>query len=152
MHMQLINKANGEFTINNNFIVSNKTTLNELVLHFGKDQLLESKYLPNCYYTTSQFEIDNLFFKFIFYLENEIVKKIGFEIETDAMPRKAWANNRDVETNWIARQMNDNTKFDWDTNPECKHYLLNCNWGTVGIVFDFKNGTYESFLNYKSNT
>lgn len=149
--MQLINIINGEFTINNNFIVSNKTTLNELLVHFEKDQLLKSKYLPNCYYTTSPFEIDTLFFKFTFSLENQTIKKIGFEIETDNTPRKEWANNRDFETNWIAEQMNDNTKFDWDTNPECKHYLLNYNWGTIGIVLDFKNGTYESFLTYKSN-
>ncbi len=150
--MQLINTTNGEFTINNNFTVSNKTTLNELVIHFGKDQLLESKYLPNCYYTSSSFKIDTLFFKFIFSFDNQTIKKIAFEIETAAAPRKEWANNRDMETNWIAEQMNDNTKFGWDANPECEHYLLNYSWGTIGIVFDFKNGTYESFLKYKLNT
>ncbi len=152
MALQLINKETGEFTINADFSVSNKTTLNDLLRYFEKDELIQSKYISNCYYTTSQFEIDNLFFKFIFYFENEIVKKIGFEIETEPIPRKEWANNCNLETDWIAKQMNDTIKFDWDNNPECKQYILNYNWGSIGIFFDFKNGTYESFLNYKSNT
>ena len=62
MFKQLINSSNGAFTINNDFIVSNKTILNDLQLHFGKNQLVQSKYISNCYYTSSQFEISNLFF------------------------------------------------------------------------------------------
>ncbi len=151
MYKQLINTVNGEFKINNGFTLSSTTTLNELLFHFGKDQLLESNDLPNCYYTTSQFEIDNLFFRFIYFIENEVVEKIVFEIETENKIRESWGSNRDFETNWIANQMNDNTNFDWDNNPECKHYVLSYNWGIIGIVYDFKNGTYESFLNYKFN-
>lgn len=150
MFKQLINKVNGEFKINNDFIVSTKTTLRDLLFHFGKDQLIQSKYLSNCYLTLSQFEIDKLFFKFSFYFENETLKKIGFEIETEPTPRIAWGNNRDFETDWIASQMNDVTKIDWE-NPTCDQYWLVYHWGGVGIFFDFKNGTYDSFLSYKSN-
>ncbi len=91
-----------------------------------------------------------LFFKFSFYFENETLKKIGFEIETEPTPRIAWGNNRDFETDWIASQMNDVTKIDWE-NPTCDQYWLVYHWGGVGIFFDFKNGTYDSFLSYKSN-
>jgi hypothetical protein len=151
MYKQLINKENGQFTVNNDFIVSNKTTLTDLFLYFGKDQLIQSKYMLNYYYTASQFENDNLFFKFSFTIENMIVKRIGFEIEIGSKPRSAWGNNRDVETAWIANQMNDTTSFDWDNNHDNKQYILSYNWGDVGVTFDFKNGMYESFLNYKSN-
>lgn len=150
MYKQLINTANGEFTINNYFIVSNKTTLNELLLHFGKDQLLESTFISNCYYTSSQIEIDNLFFKFIFYLENDLVKKIGFEIETENKIREPWGNNKVLETAWVANQMSDSNIFDWDNNPEQKQYGFIFDWGGVSVFFDFKNGTYESSLYYDS--
>jgi len=149
MFKQLINNVNGEFKINNDFIVSTKTTLSDLLFHFGKDQLIQSKYVLNCYLTLSQFEIDKLFFKFSFYFENETVKKIGFEIETEPTHRIAWGNNRDFETDWIASQMNDVTKIDWE-NPACGQYWLTHHWGGVGIFFDFKNGTYDSFLSYKA--
>ena len=151
MFKQLINDTNGAFTINNDFIVSNKTILNDLQLHFGKDQLVQSKYIQNCYYTFSQFEIDHLFFKFIFYIENERVKKMGFEIETVAKSRNNWANNRDVETNWIASQLNDTDKFNWEINSESNQYISNYRWGEVGVFYDFKNGTYNSYLAYKIN-
>lgn len=151
MYKQLINNLNGAFTINNNFIVSKATTLNELKLHFINNQFFQNKYSTNCYYPSSQFEIDNnLFFKFNFCFENDILKKIGFEIQTESIIRNEWGNNRDFETSWIAKQMNDAVGFDWENNPKCDQYMLQYNWGIVGVFFDFKNGTYESFLNYKS--
>ncbi len=150
MFKQLINNATGEFTINNGFVVSNITRLSDLLIHFGEEELIQSKYISNCYYTNSQFAIDSLFFKFNFSIKNECVIKIGFEIETEPIPRNEWRSNCDLETAWIAKQMNDTTKFNWDNNPEFKQYILNYNWGSIGIFFDFKNGTYESFLTYKS--
>ncbi len=149
MHKKLINKANGEFTINNGFIVSNQTTQNALEQHFGKEKLIQSAYISNCYYTTSLFEMDNLFFKFYFTIENDTVKEINFEIETEHKERIPWANNRDFETFWIAWQMNDDTKFNWDNNLDNEQYSIVCIWGSVGIFFDFKQGTYQSYLSYK---
>ena len=151
MFKQLINRSNGAFTINNDFIVSNKTILNDLQLHFEKDQLVQSTHVSNCYYTSSQFEINNLFFKFIFYFENERVKRIGFEIETVAKPRNNWANNLNIETNWIASQMNNTDSFSWENKSECNQYISDYIWGEVGVFYDFKNGTYNSYLAYKIN-
>jgi hypothetical protein len=151
MSKQIINKENGEFTINDSFIVSKKTRLSDLQLHFRNDQLIQSEYIPNCYYSSAQIEIDKLFFKFSFIIENETVQKIIFEIETEPINRIAWANNRDVETAWIKAQMNDESNFNWDSNPECNQYILSYNWGITGVFHDFKNGTYQSFLTYKTN-
>lgn len=150
MRKKFLNKATGEFTINDGFIVSKQTTLNDLEHHFGKEKLIQSAYIPNCYYTTSLFEIDNLFFKFYFTIENDVVKKIEFEIATEQKERIPWSNNRDFETSWIAWQMNDDTKFNWDDNPENEQYNIACTWGSVGVFFDFKQGTYQSYLSYKS--
>jgi hypothetical protein len=147
---QLINIKTGEFTIALDFITSKNTTLNDLINHFGKDKLTESEYVEG-YYSLPKLKIESLYFRFGFSFRNELLKQIYFEIDETPEPRAPYASNQDLETNWIAQQTNDTRKFDWNNNPNCEQYGLQYNWGVVGVFFDFKNGTYESSLSYKSN-
>ena len=147
---QLINVKTGEFTIDNDFRVYHATTIDELMAHFGKDRLKESEYKKDRY-ISSQVKLDALYFVFSFCFEKEVLKKISFEIENERKAREPWSNNRDVETNWIAQQMGDNSGFVWDMNQAGRHYHLFFEWGSIGVYYDFKNGTFESSLNYMHN-
>ncbi len=138
---QLINVQTGEFTLDNNFTISPSTTLKDLREHFGEDRLKKSGYIA---------KIDDLYFLFYFSFENGLLKRINFEIEEGPEERNPWGNNRDFETNWIARQMGDNSGFVWDMNEAGRHYHLSYKWGSVGVYYDFKNGTFESTLVYKN--
>jgi hypothetical protein len=152
MYKQLINTENGEFTINDGFIVSNQTTLNDLLLHFGKEKLIESKNMAKdyCgYYRTSQLEIDGLFFKFSFEFKDEILKIIYFEIETEPKERIEWTFNHVFETDWIKAQTNDKTEFNWNNiSPGNSSYFVGYNWGNVGVFFDPFGGYFTTSLSY----
>ena len=41
---QLINKDTGELTLNNGFVVTKETKLNDLLKKFGKDKFRQSEY------------------------------------------------------------------------------------------------------------
>lgn len=148
MTPQLINLETGGFTLDNSFMVSPATRLEDLQDHYGKDSLKKSEFAKDCWYLPRQIKIEDLYFVFRFYFENELLKSIGFEIEEEAKERNPWGNNRDFETNWIARQTGDESGFNWDTSEAGKQYHLPYPWGSVGMYYDFKNGTYESSLSY----
>ena len=103
---QLINKDTGELTLNNGFVVTKETKLNDLL------------------------------------------KKISFHVETEPIKREAWPSQRDLETKWIAQQMNDKSNFIWNMKIAGRHYHLQYNWGCIGVYYDFKNGTFDSGLFY----
>ncbi len=150
MSNQHINKHTGEFTIDKGFVVSHKTSLDELLAHFGNDNLKESDYVRGCY-RSHQVKLDDLWFKFSFYVDQGILNKITFEIETEQKERAPWSSNEEVETNWIAQQMGDDSGYVWDTKIAGRQYYLPYAWGGIGVFYDFKNGTFNSSLNYKLN-
>ncbi len=140
MHKQLINITNGEFEINDGFIVSNKTSLTELQKHFGK----------NPPFSNTQYKIGNLFFKFGFDIKNEVVKEIHFEIETEPKERAEWTFNHVFETDWIKAQTNDKTEFNWDIiSPGNSSYFVGFKWGSINVTFDIFGGYFHTFLAYK---
>ena len=138
---QLINVKTGEFTLNNGFVVSSATTLKDMRDHFGNDRFKTRGY---------ELEIGGLYFVFRFSFENGCLKRIDFEIEEESKVRNPWGNNRDFETNWIAQQMGDDSGFVWDMDQAGRHYHLPYTWGSVGVYYDFKNGTFESSLIYST--
>jgi len=148
MNRQLINSSNGEFTISDHFVISNRTRLSELLNYFGEDKLKKSPYLNTETYFLPQIEIGGLYFRFGFYFDGNTLKKVSFEIEVEPIKREPWSNNRDFETAWIAQQMNDTSHFKWDMEIAGRHYHLAYDWGNIGVYYDFKNGTFESVLYY----
>jgi len=151
MRIELINRNTGEFTLDNDFRISHTTTIDELMAHFGKDRLKESEYMKDRY-ISSQVKLDGLYFVFSFCFEKEVLKKINFEIEEESKERNPWGNNRDFETNWIAQQMEDDSGYVWDTKIAGRQYYLTYPWGGIGVFYDFKNGTFNSSLNYTLST
>lgn len=150
MMNQLINKNTGAFTIDDNFIITHQTSLEEMTNYFGESGLTKSKYVKDCY-TSIQVNIEELYFKFRFTFNQEVLKSIAFEIETEPIERIAWSSNEAVETNWIAKQMGDKSGYVWDLTIAGQQYCLCYSWGEIGVFYDFKNGTFESLLKYKSN-
>jgi len=145
--MEIIDTKKGDFSLSNDFVLSSESKLKDVINFFGEANFKQSPYIKNCY-LSSQLKIDELYFKFILYFENDVLKKIQFEIEQEAKARTPWGNNRDFETRWIANQLKDSTNFNWDTAQPGEHYHNSYSWGTIGIYFDFKNGTYTSSINY----
>ena len=144
---QLINKDTGELTLNNGFVVTKETKLNDLLKKFGKDKFRQSEYADD-YYTLTQTKIDEYYVIFGFEFKDEKLKKISFQVETEPIKREAWTSQRDLETKWIAQQMNDKSNFIWNMKIAGRHYHLQYNWGCIGVYYDFKNGTFDSGLFY----
>jgi hypothetical protein len=147
MSQKIINKDNGEITINN-FIVSAQTKLEDLLTHFGKDIISKSTYTSD-YYFLPQMKIDEYYIKFSFKFREDMLQSVNFEIETEPVEREPWGNNRDVETKWIADQMDDKSNFIWNMNVP-KQYILKHSWGYIGVIYDFKNSTFDSGLHYNN--
>ena len=110
---QLINKDTGELTLNNGFVVTKETKLNDLLKKFGKDKFRQSEYADD-YYSLPQTKIDEYYVIFGFEFKDEKLKKISFQVETEPIKREAWTSQRDLETKWIAQQMNDKSNFIWN--------------------------------------
>lgn len=148
MDKKIINKDTGELCFDDGFVVSKNTTLEELLRHFGKDKITKSEYNRNVYILQQQ-KLGKYYLKFYFYFGKQHLNKIEFEVETKPIERIPWSSNRDVETRWIARQLDDKSNFKWDMNKAGRHYHLQYDWGSIGVYYDFKNGTFSSVLVYK---
>ncbi len=143
---RVINKENGEILVDGEFIISRQTELQTLIARFGKE-IKQSEFNSRCY-ILSQRKIGNHYLKFYFFFESKHLKKIEFEIETEPVERIPWSSNRDLETNWIAQQMDDASNFVWDMKKAGRQYHLQYDWGSIGVYYDFKNGTFDSKLIY----
>ena len=114
---------------------------------FGKDKFRQSEYADD-YYSLPQTKIDEYYVIFGFEFKDEKLKKISFQVETEPIKREAWTSQRDLETKWIAQQMNDKSNFIWNMKIAGRHHHLQYNWGCIGVYYDFKNGTFDSGLFY----
>lgn len=158
---QLINKANGEVTLYNGFVVSKNTMLKDLIHFFGNNTLKQNKYTAN-YYSLPQTKIDDYYIIFGFAFKDKKLRRISFQIENEPIVREPWTSQRDLETKWIAQQMQDESNFVWYSKEEWdkefmkdlkvpnNDYSFSFHWGFIGIYYDFKNGTYDSSLLYKN--
>lgn len=149
MSKKIIDKETGTLTLYNGFIISKDTTLENLLNTFTSNELKKSEYADNIC-SLKQAKYDEYYIRFWFYFIEEKIYKIGFEIETKPIQRVPWSNQRDLETKWIAEQMGDKSNFIWDMNIAGRHYSLKYNWGFIGVYYDFKNGTFDSSINYHS--
>jgi len=84
--MEIINTRNGDFSLSNDFVLSSESKLNDVIDFFGEANFKQSLYIKNCY-VSSQLKIEELYFKFIIYFENDLLKKNQFEIEQEATAR-----------------------------------------------------------------
>ena len=144
MHHQLLNPQTGEFTLNNNFVVSNKTTVEDLLAHFGQDNMqLSDMHNGYCNYSTKQIQIGELYFNFTFNFFNKIITKLSFNLQPELYEANAdWDNFNEQENikkgkfmeQWMAKQM----------KGDFKRY----DWGKVGTYYDFHNLSTTCNINY----
>ncbi len=151
MKGQLINPLTGAFRLSDSFAITTAAQPDDLMRFFGKDALQESIYQKGCWYTLQKREIAGLYFKFCFYFTSaRRLKNLRFEVDESQAEREPWASNHLFETQWIAGQVGDTSNFVWDLTQAGRQYHLSFDWGTIGVYYDFKNGTFESLLSYRS--
>ena len=143
----MISPETGEIRFKDGFVVSKDSSLESFLLHFGKKHFKKSKFSPNCY-QLSQKKMGEFYLTFFFFFGSEFLEKVEFEVETEPIERIPWSSNEEVETNWIADQMGDKSNFLWDLRKAGRHYHLEYHWGSIGVYYDFKNGTFTSVLIY----
>lgn len=141
MFKQIINPATGEFTINNGFVVSNKTTIHQLETHFGELKMQVSD-MKNGYinYRVDNLKIDAFYFIITFHFFNTTIKNISFVLQAEPYNDTAsWDNFNEQEEIkkgkfmelWMAKQMKgDFKKYDWGkagTNYDFHNLSTSCN-------------------------
>lgn len=147
MPEKILDRSSGNL-IFNDFKISKESKSIDLKNHFGDHAFKKSNFNTNCF-VLSQQKIGAYYFRFYFFFGDKFLEKIEFEVETEPIERIPWSSNRDVETQWIASQMDDESHFVWDMNQAGRHYHLAYDWGSIGAYYDFKNGTFTSKLIYK---
>jgi hypothetical protein len=147
MFKQLINPATGEFTINNEFIVSNTTTIEQLKTHFGHVQMQVSD-MKNGYinYRIHNLKIDGYYFIITFHFLNSAIIQISFVLRDKPYDGNAgWDDFNEQEQvkegefmkQWMAKQM----------NRDFKTY----DWGKMETNYDFHNLSTSCAITYKKN-
>jgi len=149
MNKQIINKDDGSLTLHNGFVITQHTTLAELQSNLINEKLKKCAYAQNCF-ILPQTKYGEYYIIFWFHFKDDKIYKISFEIETAPIERIPWSNQRDLETNWIAEQMDDKQNFIWDMNIAGRNYYLAYPWGSIGVYYDFKNGTFDSGIFYNT--
>ncbi len=144
MFKQIINPATGEFTINNDFVVSNTTTINELANHFGENKMQVSD-MKNGHvnYRVDNLKISDFYFIITFYFFNTTITSISFVLKDKPYDASNnWDNFNEQEQikegkfmeQWMAKQM----------KGDFKRY----DWGKVGTYYDFHNLSTTCNINY----
>ncbi len=84
VYPQLLNPATGEFKINNDFVVSDKTTIEDLSAHFGEKMAVN--YVGktgHSNYSAWNIQIGELYFSFTFYFFNKIITRVSFVLQAE---------------------------------------------------------------------
>lgn len=145
MPQQLINLQTGEFTLNNDFVISGRTTVSDLEDHFGKANLAVNDFKNgHCNYAVGNINIGEWYFMLTFYFLNEIITKIGFVVQAEpygdtdsweSFDEKAEIKKGKYMEQWMAGQM----------QRDYKKY----EWGSAGVNYDFHNLSSSCFIAYK---
>jgi hypothetical protein len=137
-----IDKSTGHLLFSNNFEVSYRTTPDNLLLHFGLENV-KIKDLENGWkhYIFSNLKKDDTYFVATFYFENDILSFLSFIIDDKPILTGSWGNwskenelqKKEYFDNWLTKQLGEKREFVW---------------GTVGAFFDNKGGSSSIVLRY----
>ncbi|MBA3679633.1 MAG: hypothetical protein H0W73_00365 [Bacteroidetes bacterium] len=150
--VQLLDPKTGEFSISKDFIVSAKTTIEDLVAYFG-ESALQVRDFENGHsnYTVRDLKIADLYFILTFYFVNNRISKLSVLVQElpynldQKLPNSnssGWDNfnekdeikKGDFIKLWFAHQMhNDYKKYDW---------------GKADVYYDFHNLSSSCLINY----
>jgi hypothetical protein len=141
MHQQFLNPATGEFTINADFVISNKTTIEDLTAYFGEKVLVDD--LGN--YSVRNLQIGELYFIFGFHGLNKFPTLTSFTFVLQAEPydpNASWDDFDEAEEikkgEFMKKWMTEQKKGDY------KKY----EWGEAGTSYDFRNLNTSCYVKY----
>ena len=140
VYPQLLNPATGEFKINNEFVISNKTTIEDLKAHFGEKMSADN--LGN--YSVRNVQIGELYFIFAFAFSNNTIKNISFVLRDNPYDEIASWDNFDEqeqkeEGKFMKKWLADQIRIDINTYA----------WGKAGTSYDFHNLSTSCTINYR---
>lgn len=144
MHQQLLNPATGEFIIDNEFVVSNKTTIEELTTHFGEDKLaLNDMKNGHSNYSAWNIQIGKLYFIFTFYFFNSVVTSVSFILQAKPYdPNASWDNFNQADEikkgKFMEKWLADQIRIDINTYA----------WGKASTSYDFHNLSTSCKITY----
>lgn len=146
--MQLVNSSTGEFTLDNGFIVSHKTSAKDLTAHFGESNLSARDFKNgHSNYSVRNLKVGELYFILFFYFFNEQITKIEILVQAKLYDHEPDWNNFDQDgelkrgkfiEQWMAKQM----------RGDHKEYA----WGKMGVSYDFHNLSTSGFISYNSGS
>ncbi len=135
MHQQLLNPATGEFKIDNEFAFSNKTTIEELIAHFGEDKLALND-VKNGYsnYSAWNIQIGELYFIFDFNFFKGVMVGVSFILQAKPYdPNASWDDFSEADEikkgKFIEKWLADQIHIDSNTHA----------WGKASTSYDFHN-------------
>lgn len=156
MNKNIIDKERGTLFITDDFSISSKTTIAELEAYWGLDRLdIERGYKEYENATIRDLKIKDWFFTMAFYYDGGQLKLISFYPRDKEIDESSWDNfNPEADmiyyTQWMAVQLNDTSNFKWNLNQAGRHYQFSYAWGSVGVFYDFKGGTFSCMMDFKA--
>jgi hypothetical protein len=140
--MQLINKETGELSFADDFILSPKTTPEEIFQYF-KDGVLNDMGPKSGWknYTIRNIQLDNLYFIFTFHFEKDILRHLDFIVSENPIVAGSWDDwsekeeekKRNDYNNWLTKEIGKSREFPW---------------GRVDAIFDRIGGGTSIILRY----
>lgn len=124
MTQQLINVQTGEFSLGNGFVISNKIRADDLVRHFGKEQLLVTDFKNgHRHYSIRNVKLGDVYAILTVYFLNEQITKLEFILQAapyaddagwDSFDREKEIQKGKFMEQWMAKQRKgDHKTYDW---------------------------------------
>jgi hypothetical protein len=141
----LIDVSNGHFLFSNTFTMSNRTTPDNLILYFGKENVKISDMQNGWrHYIVSNVQNEKIYLSLTFYFENNTLSFLSFTIDDKPISTNFWDNwskeneiqKRLYFDDWLTKQFGKKREF---------------SWGTIGAFFDEKGGFSSIVLRYEPN-
>jgi hypothetical protein len=150
MHQQLINTENGEFLLNDNFIVSDKTIPEDLIAHFGGDKLsLNDMKNGHSNYWIGDLKIGDLYFSLTFYFKqmNEVKQLTRIYFVLSETP---YEDSTDSWDNFSKEKEDKKGAFmeKW-LNLQLGGSAASFAWGKASLYYDPHNLSYSCGIDYR---
>ncbi len=139
---KILDEINGTILLSDNFTISNKTTSEDLILHFGQSNI-EIRDMQNGWkhYDIHNTRSNKIYLRLTFYFNNDMLSSLSFIIDDKQILPNSWDNwskenelqKKEYFDNWLTKQLGERRKFPW---------------GTVSADFDNKGGFSGIVLRY----
>lgn len=151
--MKTIDTQTGAFCLSGSFRVTANTTMAEIAGYFDNLKIgpvrKSSRYSKATVYNC---KCTDCYITATFYFENDRLSHINF-YPKESPEQSNWDNyDRDAEmqymTKWMAKQANDKNEYVWNLAIAGRQYHFTYDWGSMGVYYDFKSGSFSCTVRY----